>query len=196
MFSEAEALMSKLPKKAREQIIESIKQETGVYRYNPEFKGTKSPPVKPLKTELQPGEAPLEMPQKEKLFPDQLSTVQEGKAALSKAVGKEQAVGMGLIKPKPLTHKSPKPKQLDIKPSEIDVPAHIMDLMEQARKSKSPNVAKTLRARAVEEYHKKRTKANLPKVHIDDVEKAVKAKQEMYKTKLNEFRKKKGLPLF
>ena len=92
--------------------------------------------------------------------------------------------------------RSPSVKPLKENINPIEPPQHIVDLMEKARMSKSPNIAKTLRKRAVEEYNKIRTKSGLEPFSINDVERAVKAKQEMYKIKINEFRKKKGLPLF
>lgn len=98
MFSEAESLMSKLPKKVREQIVENIKKETGVYRYEPEFKGAKSARPVPVKTELQPGEAPLKISQSERLLPDQLSTVQAGKTALQRAKEEQAKRGPPLIR--------------------------------------------------------------------------------------------------
>jgi len=98
MFSDAEKLISKLPKKVSEQVIENIKNEPGVYRYNPEFKGVKSPRPPQIKTELQPGEPPLEMSQTEKLFPDQLSTVQLGKTALQRTEEEQAKRGSPLIR--------------------------------------------------------------------------------------------------
>ena len=197
MFSEADKLLSKLPPKERAIVLEAIKPvKQEPYRYNPEFKGAKSPPIKKLSTDIQPGEPPIEVPQKEKLFPDQLYTVREGKVALSRAKDAETGVGRPLLKPKEGVVKSPPVKPLSVEKKPIEPPQHIVDLMEKARRSKSPNIKKTLRKRAVEEFNKIRKRNGLDPVDINTVEGAVKAKQELTKKQINEFRKKKGLPLF
>uniref|UniRef100_A0A6M3XQ63 Uncharacterized protein n=1 Tax=viral metagenome TaxID=1070528 RepID=A0A6M3XQ63_9ZZZZ len=112
MFKEADKLMSSLPQKIKDDFISSApieKIENEIYRYNPEFKGTKSTRPKPIKTELHEAEPALIIPTKEQLFPDQLATVRSGKMSLQDAINKQGAVGRPLILPNLQYLKSTRP---------------------------------------------------------------------------------------